>query len=119
MCCSTGVCGPEVDPALVAFANDLNWLKARGVEIQRFNMGQMPDVFVDTPAVYDAITAEGTDVLPLILVAGRIASKGRYPSREELLAIVNKKSESVEMLDIPGDTGACCGPGADARSSTP
>ena len=27
MCCSTGVCGPEVDPALVRFAADLEWLK--------------------------------------------------------------------------------------------
>jgi hypothetical protein len=26
MCCSTGVCGPEVDPALVTFAADLKWV---------------------------------------------------------------------------------------------
>jgi hypothetical protein len=26
MCCSTGVCGPRVDPALATFAADLAWL---------------------------------------------------------------------------------------------
>jgi hypothetical protein len=27
MCCSTGVCGPSVDPELARFAADLDWLK--------------------------------------------------------------------------------------------
>lgn len=28
LCCPTGVCGPSVDPELVRFAADLDWLKA-------------------------------------------------------------------------------------------
>jgi hypothetical protein len=28
MCCSTGICGPSVDPQLVRFAADLDWLKS-------------------------------------------------------------------------------------------
>ncbi len=31
MCCSTGVCGPSVDPVLPRFAADLDWLKGQGV----------------------------------------------------------------------------------------
>ena len=31
MCCSTGVCGPAVDPALTLFAADLDWLAGQGV----------------------------------------------------------------------------------------
>ena len=27
MCCSSGVCGPNVDPVLPRFAADLEWLK--------------------------------------------------------------------------------------------
>ncbi len=34
MCCSTGVCGPEVDPALVTFAADLKWVEAQGIAVQ-------------------------------------------------------------------------------------
>lgn len=42
MCCSTGVCGPDVDPALVAFAADLKWVAEQGVEVQRYNLGTEP-----------------------------------------------------------------------------
>ena len=42
MCCSTGVCGPDVDPDLVQFAADLDWLKTQGVIIQRHNRAQKP-----------------------------------------------------------------------------
>ena len=31
MCCSTGICGPSVDPVLATFAADLDWLKDQGV----------------------------------------------------------------------------------------
>ena len=55
MCCSTGVCGPQVDPALVRFAADLEWLKANGVEVERFNLSQEPAAFVGNPVVAQAI----------------------------------------------------------------
>jgi hypothetical protein len=35
MCCSTGVCGPSVDPQLVRFSADLEWLKSQGVSVER------------------------------------------------------------------------------------
>jgi hypothetical protein len=30
MCCSTGVCGPAVDPKLTRFAADVEWLRNQG-----------------------------------------------------------------------------------------
>lgn len=42
MCCSTGVCGPQVDSVLPRFAADLDWLKHPGHEVQRFNLAQAP-----------------------------------------------------------------------------
>lgn len=33
MCCSTGVCGSDVDQVLVDFSADVQWLKGRGVQI--------------------------------------------------------------------------------------
>ena len=32
MCCSTGVCGPSVDPELVRVAADLKWAEGRGAK---------------------------------------------------------------------------------------
>ena len=49
MCCSTGVCGPEVDPALVAFAADLKWLEGQGVDQRR----EWPEQVIDSPAGAD------------------------------------------------------------------
>ncbi len=33
MCCSTGVCGTDIDPVLPRFAADLEWLKTQGVNV--------------------------------------------------------------------------------------
>lgn len=30
LCCSTGVCGTDIDQALVNFATDVDWLKKQG-----------------------------------------------------------------------------------------
>lgn len=46
MCCSTGVCGSDVDQVLVDFSADVQWLKGRGVQIDRYNLAQQPMSFV-------------------------------------------------------------------------
>lgn len=51
MCCSTGVCGPEIDPVLVQFAADLDALRSSEVKVKRFNLSQSPNQFATTPAV--------------------------------------------------------------------
>ncbi|MGC9967960.1 MAG: arsenite efflux transporter metallochaperone ArsD [Syntrophobacteraceae bacterium] len=84
MCCSTGVCGPVVDPVLPRFAADLDWLKAQGVTGERFNLAQQPGMFTKSEIVKRDLTENGTDCLPLILVDGRIVSRGAYPTRDEL-----------------------------------
>ena len=84
MCCSTGVCGPSVDPVLPRLAADLDWLAEHGVQVTRHNLAQEPAAFATAPAVQAALTERGTDCLPLILVDGRIVSQGTYPTRAEL-----------------------------------
>jgi AhpD family alkylhydroperoxidase len=86
MCCSTGVCGPSVDSQLVRFAADLDWLKSRGVSVQRFNLAQEPGVFAENAAARDALEVAGEAALPLVEVDGEVMSRGVYPSRDELAA---------------------------------
>ena len=50
MCCSTGICGPDIDPDLVNFAAMLSQLAA-GIKVERYNLGQQPMAFVQNPAV--------------------------------------------------------------------
>ena len=84
MCCSTGVCGPSVDPQLVRFAADLDWLKSQGVSVARFNLAQEPRAFAENAAVKDALEVTGEAALPLVEVDGEVKSRGVYPSRDEL-----------------------------------
>jgi AhpD family alkylhydroperoxidase len=86
MCCSTGACGPSLDPALIRFAADLEWLGQQGVTVERFNLAQQPGAFANNTLVKHTLEHEGNACLPLILFEDSIVSCGRYPTREELAA---------------------------------
>lgn len=85
MCCSSGVCGTSVNPELVRFAGDLEFLKKSGVAVQRHNLSSEPAAFVAEPIVKETLAKEGNDCLPLVMVNGKIVGKGSYPAREELM----------------------------------
>ncbi len=87
MCCSSGVCGPKVDPVLPRFAGDLEWLKAQGINVTRYNLAQQPMAFVENTIVRDALEKEDVGCLPLILVDGKIESRGVYLVREALATV--------------------------------
>ena len=84
MCCSSGVCGPSVNPLLAAFAADVEWLSAQGVTVDRHNLSQDPQPFVSNTRVLDLMQREGNDCLPIVLVNGEMLVRGAYPRREEL-----------------------------------
>lgn len=94
LCCPTGVCGPSVDPAIVRFAADLEWLKGRGIKVRRFGLSQVPGEFIRNAVVKGIIEKEGTGCLPLILVDGEAACKGRYPVRDELARLAGLRNDT-------------------------
>ncbi len=83
MCCSTGVCGPSVDPALVRFAALLQQLQERGVRVQRRNLGQEPAAFAANLAVRMLLQEKGAAALPAIFSDGALLLQGRYPDDAE------------------------------------
>lgn len=103
LCCSTGVCGTNVDPALTKFAADFEWVKSKGIDIQRFNLGMEPMEFVANPKVQHFLEKSGVDSLPLILVDDEFVMAGRYPTRKEMATWLQLKLE-----DTPAST-ECCG----------
>jgi hypothetical protein len=105
MCCSTGVCGPDVDSRLVQFAADLDWLKSQGVIVQRHNLAQNPAAFVENEAVKTALTDKGEPALPVLLVNGKVAVTGRYPDRPELASLFKFKAPATTA---PAKS-SCCG----------
>ena len=84
MCCSTGVCGSEVDPALVHFAADLKWLESQGVAVERFNLAQSPKAFAEDDLVRSLLTDKGEEALPLVVVDGKVVASGTYTARAQL-----------------------------------
>jgi len=109
MCCSTGVCGPDVDSKLVQFAADLEWLKTQGVIVQRHNLSQNPAAFVENAIVKTALTEKGEAAWPVILLNGKAAVTGRYPERSELEAWFKLKATAPSG---PAKSGCCCKGGA-------
>lgn len=120
MCCSTGVCGPSVDPALAGFAGDLDWLAERGVEVSRFNLGQEPAQFVANEQVKALLDAEGEAGLPAVFTDGELRSTGRFPSRDELVSwagvapstgsAVASNAVIAELAAVGAAIGANCEP---------
>ena len=109
MCCSTGICGPQVDPVLPKFASDLAWLKEQGVAVERFNLAQQPQAFVSHADVKEAIRENHEIALPLVRVDGVIVSKGAYPSREQLASWCHvSQAKPLTVTEPVG--GSCCGP---------
>ena len=102
LCCSSGVCGVEVDQALVSLAADVAWAQQNGARIERFNLAQQPMVFAETAAVKSMLERSGESALPLTLVDGEVALAGRYPSRDEL---------ARWAAIAPAAAGGCCSGG--------
>ena len=108
MCCSTGVCGPQVDPVLPRFAADLDWIKSQGHQVERFNLAQQPQAFIENKAIHELLSTEGTDCLPVVVVDGQVVSRKDYPSRDALAAWA-AGTPAKQMLPVAKSAGGCCG----------
>jgi arsenite methyltransferase len=108
MCCSTGVCGPQVDAVLPRFAADLDWLRSQGHQVERFNLAQQPKAFVENAEVHQLLETQGTDCLPLIMVDGRLVSRRGCPSRE-MLTLWTQSTGPLEVLPVVTPATDCCG----------
>ena len=110
MCCSTGVCGVEVDPVLVQCNADLQWLAEQGVIVNPYNLSQQPQSFTANPAVLKELEA-GMERLPLTLIDGRIVATGAYLSRAQLIQKLDLTPNAASMTENPfrvqANSGGC------------
>lgn len=93
MCCSTGVCGPSVDKELLRVSTVLNALKSHGVLVERYNLTNNPQIFVDNKIINEMLNKDGIDVLPVIMVNGEVIKSKSYPTNDEF----------CKLLDVPAD----------------
>jgi hypothetical protein len=93
MCCSTGVCGPGVDKELLRVSTVLNNLKSKGVLVERHNLTNNPQAFVDNKTINEMLNKDGIDILPVTMVDGEVVKTKAYPSNEEF----------CQLLEVPED----------------
>lgn len=115
LCCNTGVCGPDVDQALVDFTADLNHLKGLGADIERHNLANDPGAFVASDQVRSYLELVGSTGLPMTVVDGVTVMTGGYPTRPQLLAYTGLETPviapaGVTQLGVVEDF-SCCGGG--------
>ncbi len=95
LCCTTGVCGPSVDPELTRVATAIFLLEKRGFDIKRYNLGTEPAKFVENIEVNKVLHEKGPDSLPVTLVVGHVAKIGIYPTNEEFAEWFGVKVEEL------------------------
>ncbi|MGE0760128.1 MAG: arsenite efflux transporter metallochaperone ArsD [Pirellulaceae bacterium] len=101
LCCSTGVCGPQVDSVLPRFAADLDWLRLNGVNVERFNLAQQPAAFAAAPTIKALLQVQGTDCLPVTVADDQVVYQGDYPSRQQLAAWAEVPYEAPVRSGLP------------------
>ncbi len=91
MCCSTGVCGPEPDKELIEFNESLKKLRMEfmDIEIIRANISFNINMFLENMEISQLVKENGQDILPIITLNGKIASKQKYLNYDELKTILN------------------------------
>lgn len=118
MCCSTGICGAEVDQQLVNFAADLDWLKSKGVAVTRINLSQEPVKFAENDTVKSVLETSGVDGLPVIMVGDAMSSNGRYPERAELAKFAGVDFTPTARTATTDSGSSCCGGESTKETST-
>jgi hypothetical protein len=117
MCCSTGICGPEIDQKLIDFAADLDWLKSEGIEVKRINLSQEPALFAENEQVKTILQNSGVEGLPVILADDEMQSSGQYPDRVKLAQMAGVTA-AVVVAPASAPAASCCGSDDDAQKSS-
>lgn len=117
MCCSTGICGTDVDQKLVDLAADLDWLKTQGVRVQRFGLSREPGEFAANDIIRQIMTQSEGDDLPVFMIDGALKAKARYPARAELAEWTGVNAPKLEITEqvreliaLGAAIGASCEP---------
>ena len=106
LCCTTGVCGPDLDQALVTFTADAAHVNEAGGHVARHNLANDPHAFVDTESVRAFMHLAGSDGLPLTTVDGATVLTGRYPDRSQLRRFAGLDTADGGAEPVTGPAGA-------------
>ena len=87
MCCPSGLCGPDIDPALLDINEAILKVKKEfdgQVKIERYLLSQQGPKFMQQPEVMKRLQSNGVETLPLTLVDGKVVKEKSYPTFDEI-----------------------------------
>ncbi|MGG7058378.1 arsenite efflux transporter metallochaperone ArsD [Clostridium nigeriense] len=107
MCCSTGVCGPSVNPELLRISTTVNNLNNKGILVERYNLTSNPQIFVDNKTINELLMKKGVDVLPVTMLEGKIVKVGSYLTNEEICNLL-EISPDLLKAEVNKSNGCNC-----------
>lgn len=87
MCCPSGLCGPDIDPALLDINEAILKVKKEfdgRVKVERYLLSQQGPKFMQQPEVIKRLQTNGVEILPLTLVDGKVVKEKSYPTFDEI-----------------------------------
>ncbi len=111
MCCSSGVCGPSPDQALLDLQDAIEEIKKMGSEVERYSITQSPKKFRENPQVIRLIQEQQLKALQITTFDGNVVKSGSYPTLEELKNLLKDGVESSPVLaqEASPERGGCVG----------
>ena len=103
MCCSSGLCGPGIDPVLIKVNEAVLSLKKQGVEVARFNLAQQPKEFMANKKVADLLHKNGIKALPVTIINEEVFKTGEYSSYDDLCKALDIEplKKGIPMTFLP------------------
>lgn len=108
MCCSTGVCGPSIDPELLRVSTVLNNLEKNGVKVERYNLTSSPQVFVLNRTINNILNKDGVNVLPVTIVDDIVVKTKTYPTNDEFIKFLDIPEDYLKGQEKPKSKGCSC-----------
>ena len=111
MCCPTGLCGPVVDLELLRISTVISNLGKNGVKVERYNLNNNPEAFVDNIVINEILNRDGVDVLPVTIVDGKVVKTKKYPTNDELLKFLDVPESYIKGNENSAKKDFCCSDG--------
>ena len=91
------MCGVNIDPELMRIAVVIESLKKKGVIIERFNLRDHPQVYVDNKKINEYLMKESAEVLPITTLDGEVVLTKQYPSNKQIAEWLNVPEEDLTV----------------------
>ena len=116
MCCSSGVCGPAVDPKMIKLQETLRRIEEQGngeIKVRRFNLSNDLEAFADNASINEVLREQGPGGLPVVYIDGILLAQRDYPTMDEWQEALLRRGFAVDLSgaaaagvpDLPGGSG--------------